>query len=55
MPQIPGDFDYEAALAACDYEVKTAIVAQLGGLAPEAARGRLARAGGVVRAALELA
>ncbi len=44
-----------AALAACDYEVKTAIVMQLGGLSPAAARQRLSRAGGVVRAALELA
>ncbi len=43
----------EAALAACNYEVKTAIVAQRGGLSPDKARQRLARASGVVRAALE--
>lgn len=42
----------EAALAACDHEVKTAIVAQLAGLSPEEARQRLARANGAVRAAL---
>jgi N-acetylmuramic acid 6-phosphate etherase len=43
----------EAALAACDYEVKTAIVAQRGGLSADEARQRLARAHGIVRAALE--
>lgn len=42
------------ALAACDYEVKTAIVMQLGNLSPVEARQRLQRAGGVVRTALEL-
>jgi N-acetylmuramic acid 6-phosphate etherase len=42
-----------AALAACDQEVKTAIVAQLSDLSPAEARKRLDRAGGVVRAALE--
>ena len=42
----------EAALAACDHEVKTAIVAQLGGLSPAVARERLSRANGAVRAAL---
>lgn len=42
----------QAALAACNHEVKTAIVAQLAGLSPEEARSRLARAQGVVRAAL---
>lgn len=42
------------ALAACDYEVKTAIVMQLGDLSPAEARQRLQRAGGVVRTALEL-
>lgn len=42
----------ETVLAACDHEVKTAIVAQLAGLSPEEARQRLARAHGVVRAAL---
>lgn len=40
-------------LAACDGEVKVAIVAHLAGLAPEAARARLAGSGGVVRRALE--
>jgi N-acetylmuramic acid 6-phosphate etherase len=42
----------ETVLADCDHEVKTAIVAQLAGMSPEAARQRLARARGVVRAAL---
>jgi len=42
----------EAVLAACDHEVKTAIVAQLAGLAPDEARRRLAHSRGVVRAAL---
>lgn len=42
------------ALAACDYEVKTAIVMQLGNLSPAEARQRLQRVGGVVRTALEL-
>jgi N-acetylmuramic acid 6-phosphate etherase len=42
----------ETVLAACDHEVKTAIVAQLAGLSPEEARQRLAHAHGVVRAAL---
>ncbi len=43
----------EAALAACDHEVKTATVAQLGGLSPAVARERLSRANGAVRAALQ--
>lgn len=42
----------EAALAACDHQVKTAIVAQLAGLSPDQARARLAQAHGAVRAAL---
>lgn len=42
-----------AALAACNHEVKTAIVAQLGDLSPGEARQRLARASGVIRTALE--
>jgi N-acetylmuramic acid 6-phosphate etherase len=42
----------ETVLAACDHEVKTAIVAQLAGLSPEEARLRLAHARGVVRRAL---
>jgi N-acetylmuramic acid 6-phosphate etherase len=40
-------------LAACGDETKTAIVAALAGVPPEEARVRLARAGGVVRQALE--
>jgi N-acetylmuramic acid 6-phosphate etherase len=43
----------EAVLAACNHEVKTAIVAQLVGLSPDDARQRLDRANGAVRAALE--
>ena len=43
----------EAALVACNHEVKTAIVAQLAGLSPAAARERLSRASGAVRAALQ--
>ncbi len=43
-----------ALLAACDGEVKVAIVAHLAGLTPGAVRQRLAVAGGVVRKALEL-
>ncbi|MFO0848667.1 MAG: N-acetylmuramic acid 6-phosphate etherase [Gemmataceae bacterium] len=39
-------------LAACNGEVKTAIVAQLGGLSPDAARAKLADAGGRVGLAL---
>ncbi len=39
-------------LEACDGQVKVAIVAHLAGLSPEAARERLAVAGGVVREAL---
>lgn len=39
-------------LAACDGEVKTAIVAQLGQVDPDEARRRLAGAGGMVRQAL---
>jgi N-acetylmuramic acid 6-phosphate etherase len=42
-----------AALARSDGEVKVAIVSHLAGCSPQAARDRLARAGGVVRAALE--
>jgi anhydro-N-acetylmuramic acid kinase len=44
-----------AALDRCDGEVKTAIVAHLGEMAPEEARARLQAAGGVTRAALEAA
>jgi N-acetylmuramic acid 6-phosphate etherase len=43
----------EAALAHSDGDVKVAIVSHLAGCSPQAARDRLARAGGVVRAALE--
>ena len=42
----------EAALTACNHEVKTAIVAQLGVLSPVEARQRLESASGAVRAAL---
>lgn len=42
----------EAALALCDHQVKTAIVAQLAGLSPDEARTRLAQTNGAVRAAL---
>jgi N-acetylmuramic acid 6-phosphate etherase len=48
-----GDQEAEAALACSDGEVKVAIVSHLAGCSPQAARERLARAGGVVRAALE--
>ena len=43
----------EAALARSDGEVKVAIVSHLAGCSPQTARDRLARAGGMVRAALE--
>jgi len=43
----------EVALARGDGEVKVAIVSHLAGCSPQAARDRLARAGGIVRAALE--
>ena len=46
--------DAARLLAACGDETKTAIVAALSGVPPEEARVRLARAGGVVRRALEL-
>lgn len=42
-----------ALLHACDGQVKVAIVAHLAALSPEAARQRLAAAGGIVRKALE--
>ena len=45
----------EAALGEAGGEVKTAVVALLAGLDPEAARARLAAAGGVVRRALDAA
>ncbi len=41
------------ALEAADGEVKTAILAELGGMAPEEARRRLEAAGGVIRRALQ--
>jgi N-acetylmuramic acid 6-phosphate etherase len=44
----------EAALARSDGEVKVAIVGYLAGCSPQAARDRLARAGGMVRAASEI-
>jgi N-acetylmuramic acid 6-phosphate etherase len=46
--------DAALLLAACGEETKTAIVAALAGVPPEEARARLARAGGVVRRALEV-
>jgi N-acetylmuramic acid 6-phosphate etherase len=42
----------EALLARCDGEVKTAIVAALAGVSPEAARARLVATGGNVRGAI---
>jgi N-acetylmuramic acid 6-phosphate etherase len=42
----------DALMARCDGEVKTAIVAALAGVSPEAARARLAAAGGSVRGAI---
>ncbi len=47
------DQSAEAVLARSDGEVKVAIVSHLAGCSPQAARDRLARAGGVMRAALE--
>jgi N-acetylmuramic acid 6-phosphate etherase len=43
----------DAVLARCGGELKTALVAQLGGVGPEEARSRLGAAGGQVRKALE--
>jgi len=47
------DAEAEALLARCDGEVKTAVVAHLGSMAPDVARQRLEQAGGHLRRALQ--